>query len=585
MLNNNLNKTQLIYSPLIKEKVKKLNQSNKSNIITDKGRVTFDEFVKAAEIVLDNRKQQKLMNNNIQKRVDVKPNLTSNRNSIISNTGSSQFSSLSRNTTTGSSLQNLNKSLRSSSVNNCSKSNMDENSIQAALNNQQHHQQLQQQFNRMNQMQTSQNTDSNVKHSTHTTTPTKNQSKSTESSKHVTSLQSKFVNLNNCKNYSIIPIENMITSTVSTGSSASSSSSTPTSASISPSSSSSYSSTNYKHLPSHQQHQPNIHATTLSQAFEAANNFKLKNDPQMSESTSTMTNSLNFSKSLNENSLILNNANSCDLNILLYKEKYLLEQGLGNIEAMKCWYQNQIKENKVKQANIQKLKHQNLFSFDKMLLDLKKLNDLNETFKCFLNQNNNSVNQNQSEMDIIKLTNNAQKENIPLELMDTTHLPDYKDYIEQCDLTKKDNELDKFLKEKQEKIDYLQREKSKLIRKLFDMKSEASSINKNISKLKNTNDLSSADKTNAQVTNQILDSSSKVLPIKIESRYCNELIKNKINNNDSKIFNFIELSAINNYSKENRCTSSNTNYELLDSNQRIKSSNQKVFLNNVKSFH
>jgi hypothetical protein len=273
------------------------------------------------------------------------------------------------------------------------------------------------------------------------------------------------------------------------------------------------------------------------------------------------------------------------LNILLYKEKYLLEQGLGNIEAMKCWYQNQIKENKVKQANIQKLKHQNLFSFDKMLLDLKKLNDLNETFKCFLNQNNNSVNQNQSEMDIIKLTNNAQKENIPLELMDTTHLPDYKDYIEQCDLTKKDNELDKFLKEKQEKIDYLQREKSKLIRKLFDMKSEASSINKNISKLKNTNDLSSADKTNAQVTNQILDSSSKVLPIKIESRYCNELIKNKINNNDSKIFNFIELSAKNIYSKENRCTSSNTNYELLDSNQRIKSSNQKVFLNNVKSFH
>ena len=173
----------------------------------------------------------------------------------------------------------------------------------------------------------------------------------------------------------------MISSTTSTSSS---SSTTPTSASLSPSSSSSNSSAaNYKP----------VHATTLSQAFDTATqsvNIKLN---QMSKENATnsslpmqMTNSLNAPKS-DQSSLIMNNANSCDFNILIDKENYLLEQGLANMELIKQWYLNQLRENKLKQANIQKLKHQNLFGIDKMITDLKQLNDLNEVFNTFLSQN------------------------------------------------------------------------------------------------------------------------------------------------------------------------------------------------------
>ena len=134
-----------------------------------------------------------------------------------------------------------------------------------------------------------------------------------------------------------------------------------------------------------------MHATTLSQAFEAVNSLKI-NPNQAKKVISNET----INNKINENNLILNNANSCDLNILIDKENYLLEQGLANIELIKSWYQGQLKENKLKQANVQKLKHQNLFSIDKMLTDLKQLNDLNETFSNFLNQNSNFFSQKQA---------------------------------------------------------------------------------------------------------------------------------------------------------------------------------------------
>lgn len=48
------------------------------------------------------------------------------------------------------------------------------------------------------------------------------------------------------------------------------------------------------------------------------------------------------------------------------------------------------------------------------------------------------------------------------------------------------SELLKNLKEKSEKIENLQREKSNLIRRLFEMKSESADLNRNIIKLQNT---------------------------------------------------------------------------------------------------
>lgn len=309
----------------------------------------------------------------------------------------------------------------------------------------------------------------------------------------------KIVDLNKYKNYSTLPITNMISSTVST---ASSTSSTPSSASLSPSSSSSINSANYKQVPI-----TNIHATTLSQAFEAANNLKLNTNPVKKATTDEI-----ISNKICENSLILNNANSCDLNSLLDKENYLLEQGLNKIELVKSWYQIQVKENKIKQANIQKLKHQNLFSIDKMLTDLKQLNDLNETFSNFLNQNSTFLQNNPPCHTEQRVSNVKNKENSPVE---SNPLPAYHEYIEQFDLCKKENDLDKFLKEKQDKIEYLQKEKSQLIRKLFEMKSESANLNKHISKLQ---DGPLSDTAKIQVINKQNETLGKSIPIKFENR-------------------------------------------------------------------
>lgn len=191
--------------------------------------------------------------------------------------------------------------------------------------------------------------------------------------------------------------------------------------------------------------------------------------------TTTTTNTQTLSQAFEATNLEPNNnnANSFDLHSLIEKENVLLKQGLDNIDNLKQWFTNQLIENKLKQTNANKLKYQNLFSIDKMLIELKQLNDLNQTFTHFLKKNSNNSNS---------------------KCLIEQQPPSYKDYVEQFALmnsvnsinsvgAKFDVELEKYLKEKQEKIEGLQKEKSSLIRKLFEIKSESENISKTILKL------------------------------------------------------------------------------------------------------
>ncbi|RNA21322.1 hypothetical protein BpHYR1_028633 [Brachionus plicatilis] len=173
------------------------------------------------------------------------------------------------------------------------------------------------------------------------------------------------------------------------------------------------------------------------------------------------------------NSTSQSNANSLDLNSLIDKENYLLKQGLDSIDCIRKWLTNQLIDNKVKQTNLSKLKYQNLYSIDKLLIDLKQLSDLNLYLNDFLFRKK------------ISMEKSVKKE-------DEFCLPDppsYQDYLEQFGFqnSKQELDLDKFLKEKQEKIESLQKEKSNLIRKLFEIKAESENLNKNMSKLNGRN--------------------------------------------------------------------------------------------------
>ncbi|CAF0807807.1 unnamed protein product [Brachionus calyciflorus] len=189
------------------------------------------------------------------------------------------------------------------------------------------------------------------------------------------------------------------------------------------------------------------------------------------------------------------NANSLDLNSLIDKENFLLKQGLDSIDSIKQWFTNQLIENKVKQANFSKLKYQNLFSIDKLLIDLKQLNDLNLILNEFLIKKK------------LNMENIKQDDKSEFLLPEP---PSYHDYVEQFS-AKQDFDLDVYLKEKQDKIDSLQKEKSNLIRKLFEIKAESENINKNILKLNsNTKDL------NRQNSTINLAKKEKELPIVVE---------------------------------------------------------------------
>lgn len=175
-----------------------------------------------------------------------------------------------------------------------------------------------------------------------------------------------------------------------------------------------------------------MNGATLSQAFENVTNFDLNQKLAKTNQTS-----INKPVVVNEN--FLNNANSYDLCGLIDKENALLQQGLADIEGIKQWYSNQLRENRQKQSNIQQLKRQNLFSIDKMLTDLKNLNDLNTVFNQFLSQNKEK----ETSFDSIiekkeNISNGASGVQAPL--------PTYKDYVETFELNKTDNDIDQYLK-------------------------------------------------------------------------------------------------------------------------------------------
>jgi len=250
---------------------------------------------------------------------------------------------------------------------------------------------------------------------------------------------------------------------------------------------------------------------TLSQAFENVTN-KSKNINNLNNNIKTLNESNTMKKSDdNFNTSLLKNANSLDLGNLIEKEQFLLKQGLNDLDLIKQWYGMQLKENKLKQQNVHKLKHQNLFSIDKMLIDLKHLNDMNSNLRAFLT--NTIVSSTTSgpaeqevenlEMDLSTATSNSssthsQKENFFMNqqtlaaaasaaeaaISNTSQvqpsLPSYQEYLEQFELNKTDTELDVYLKQKQERIDNLQKEKSFLIRRLFEMKSDAANLAKNL---------------------------------------------------------------------------------------------------------
>ena len=142
----------------------------------------------------------------------------------------------------------------------------------------------------------------------------------------------------------------------------------------------------------------------------------------------------------NEGGSFISNANAYDLNGLIDKENTLLQRGLADIDTLKDWYVNQLTENRMKQANVQQLKRQNLFSMDKMLTDLKSLNDLNAALRLFLDRDkeeSRGSNGGEARGDVLSFAG-ALNVQAPL--------PTYKDYVESFDLNKNEVDVDQYLK-------------------------------------------------------------------------------------------------------------------------------------------
>lgn len=207
-------------------------------------------------------------------------------------------------------------------------------------------------------------------------------------------------------------------------------------------------------------------------------------DRQRQNSSNNLTLSQAFETHAQNSSL-----NSMDLNTLIEKENFLLRQGLDSIDSLKQWYTTQLIENKIKQNNLGKLKYQNLLSIDRLLIDLKQLNDFNFNLNDFL---------------VKKKIGNSSSD------VNSIEPPSYQDYVQQFGLQglKRDIDFDNYLKEKQERIDSLQKEKSNLIRKLLEIKSESENINNNLTKL-----------NYVDTNNQIPSKKEKEIPIIIDKTF------------------------------------------------------------------
>ena len=380
------------------------------------------------------------------------------------------------------------------------------------------------------------------------------------------------------RNYAQIPINNVITSSsVSTTTSTSSSASSPTTA------------TTTTTTPNSQpiQKQSQSTAATLSQAFEFISNDEssdlLKPAP--------FPNLPKISNTISQHSTILTNANSCDLNSLIDKKNFILQQCINDLDLLKQSFSNQIKENKVKQSNIQKLKHQNLFSIDKMLLDLKELNDMHLMFKKFIDRKDQDLNKvdekfekknhpnenehpkNENLCDKINFIN-SHKENLFDPNLASSNYKEYLDHFENNNQVINE-ELDTYLKEKQEKIESLQREKSNLIRRLFEMKSDSDSLSKNILQLNttynnvginnNNKNNNNYDAINNQINKQINNANSNNIPKEIP------VFKERPNPPGyTTICNFIELGSKSDNSHSNfKSTQFNNSHLKFNHPQQI----------------
>lgn len=155
----------------------------------------------------------------------------------------------------------------------------------------------------------------------------------------------------------------------------------------------------------------------------------------------------------------MKNANSCDLNKLIDEENSLLKLGITNLDKLKHVFENKLIQNQIKLANNLKLKHQNLFSIDKMLINLRELNNMNKLMGDYLTSNPKTIiDSNIASTELHKISSdlvlNDESENL-LKIYDKT------------------------IKEKQNRISNLQKEKSLLIRKIFEMKSLSSHVTNN----------------------------------------------------------------------------------------------------------
>jgi hypothetical protein len=151
----------------------------------------------------------------------------------------------------------------------------------------------------------------------------------------------------------------------------------------------------------------------------------------------------------------LKNANSFDLSILMEQEFNLLKTGLLELDKTKRIFELKLNGIKQKQHDLSKLKYQNLLSIDKMLMNLNEIVEFNKTLCAFNEQNMSTLLQ----------------DNGPL-LANDYFVTGGND----ADLIKR---FDLFISEKQKRINYLNEEKSKLIRRLFELKSNDSTQVKN----------------------------------------------------------------------------------------------------------
>ena len=202
---------------------------------------------------------------------------------------------------------------------------------------------------------------------------------------------------------------------------------------------------------------------TLSEEFNEQQKLQQKQNQHQSNNE----NNIVQTKFNNSEPFILQNANSFDFNILLDQENCLLNDGLVELNRIKLFFEQKINENRLKKLNILKLKHQNLFSIDKMLLNLNEINNLNKILNTFNQSNNNWMDSNDSNFDddlnILLKTAQITTPQTTQKTTTTTTNENGNIYY-----------YDQFIKEKQERIDNLQKEKSSLIRKLFEIKSKIS---------------------------------------------------------------------------------------------------------------